>query len=121
MSQKTIDYGGRPTITENRQTGVFCVSHDQSNKDDYTGVNFVSWPVAGPFPVERLPKSWSVQYSKLKNRNDVKLNNISVKITRDDDNELTVTRLSSLDQNGGCLAGNLVFVKVVHSWTQSSC
>lgn len=64
-------------------SGVFNVINENYNRNEYTGVNFTAWPPAGPFPLERLPTSWSIYYKEFL-KEGVTLDNIVIKLTRDD-------------------------------------
>ena len=89
-------------------SGVYSVSHNNLKLDDFNGVNFVSWPAAGPFPISMLPTSWSVTYKKLK-LSEVKKENIKVKVTRDDGAELPISEVTLNQAQNDPLSGCVVF------------
>lgn len=73
-------YGGYNT--ETKETGVFRVSHNsKGDYVDYPGIPFIAWPAPGPFPVARIPESFSLTFTGFK---DVSVSDITIKMTRDD-------------------------------------
>ncbi|KAK8842504.1 hypothetical protein M9Y10_026095 [Tritrichomonas musculus] len=88
-------------------SGVFNVINENYNSNEYTGVNFIAWPPAGPFPLERLPSSWSVYYKEFQ-KEGATLDNIVIKITRDDGLNLEYSK-ANLATNTMGMKGTLVF------------
>ncbi|KAK8840776.1 hypothetical protein M9Y10_027598 [Tritrichomonas musculus] len=52
-------------------------------------LNFVSWPPAGPFPIDQLPSNWHISHPDFRS---VQLKDLKIYIERDDGAELTVLR-----------------------------
>ena len=88
-------------------SGTISVNNDVYNSNEYTDVNFISWPSAGPFPFERIPTSWSVYYKEFQ-KEGVTVDNIIVKLTRDDGQILECSRID-LSKNRMGMPGFLVF------------
>lgn len=78
---------GSEGITEGRPSIVVIYSKglpDRSYNND-----FVSWPSAGPFPVEHVPRVWHVS-SRIFRDSLVSRNVIKVRVTREDETEIPV-------------------------------
>ncbi|KAK8871606.1 hypothetical protein M9Y10_007341 [Tritrichomonas musculus] len=88
-------------------SGVFNVINENYNRNEYTFVNFTAWPPAGPFPLERLPTSWSIYYKEFL-KEGVTLDNIVIKLTRDDGINLEYSKANLATNNFG-MKGTLVF------------
>ena len=110
--------------------------HAPYNPTPYTSRPFVAWPAPGPFPLNELPESWSIYHPDFA-LEDTKLEDIIVKITRDDDTTIDVNKLylekryfghpghliielSSLGLSQ-CLAGHKIHVQVYLMKTSKKC
>ena len=76
------------------------------NNADYTENAFTAWPAPGPFPLDELPNSWTIYYPELA-KDDTTLDNIKVKITRDDGVSIGVSQLYLAKDTKG-LPGQLI-------------
>lgn len=85
--------------------GAFSVSHGSLSNAEFD--SFISWPPPGPFPIERLPTSWSVYYKEF-HKEDVNISNIVVRLTRDDGKILEYSKIN-LDKSSFGLSGQIVF------------
>ena len=52
-------------------------------------LKFISWPPAGPFPIDHLPTNWHISHPMFKN---LEITDLEILVTRDDGIELPITR-----------------------------
>ena len=88
-------------------TTVYGLNYGTYTDVKYTNINFISWPSAGPFPHDRLPSSWTVYYHKFQDA-DVTVDDIVIKLSRDDGQLLETSRID-LSKSYYGLTGTLIF------------
>lgn len=53
-------------------------------------LDFISWPSAGPFPIDHLPSNWHISHPSFRN---VELSDLEILVTGDDGIEMTISRI----------------------------
>ncbi|KAK8842896.1 hypothetical protein M9Y10_025762 [Tritrichomonas musculus] len=87
-------YMQKPAVTVLR-----ALNGDQTQDTEElpANLNFVSWPSAGPFPIDQLPSTWTISFKGFRAANLKSIDDLDIYITRDDGTPIPFTAKLSLD------------------------